>query len=377
MTSLANCPKCHSVRSVEDEGYSKKCRQCRAVFFISTRKKRLFPSEEVKKLLEEADIYRSRVLYKVLKGKVMQSDREFISQSVQGSLLVFRQHSGYLDLRGDKVYFVGRVQVEEGKRVTFEALTDMSVEEYKLYLASDPNRTKQLKVGPKPPYNLYVSFMEERKPSLIKHLVEVGVDINFESLDAALRIDGSEELLFVSYPFPMKDIVKLQKRENKYRSLGELEKRAHIKSISTEKTKRTYRRFLSAIFKEAMRKLGLKTNETIKYVFRIENPQLLRNFHTQWTKQGWRPTLLKNILREKQKHVYIEIEVVKPQYTSIACNKCGKINERNGKIMKCECGEVIDFQRNAAINILNKNKMYKQDTLNKGEVGCLLPSQVL
>ena len=395
MTSLLNCPKCDSVKSITsfyrvckncrevyfkgkecpkcgsenfwfDEN-RKVCKQCHAFFFVSERVKKVFPSDDVKEILKKADEWRSKAIYEQLKGKVMQSDREFLSQMVERSLLVFRLHSGYLDLRDDKVYFVGRVQIGEDKRVDIEMPTDISLEEYKLYLASDPERKKQIKLTPHNPYNLYVSFLREYKPYKINHVVEVGADVNFYELVAEIRIDGKDSFP-IRYPFPKKDIVKLQRRENKYRSMGELEKREHVKRIAMEKTKRTYARFIEEVHKQAREKLKQKTNKGIKYVWRIENPRILRNIHSQWTMQGWRPTLLKNTLREKAKNIYLEIEIVKPQYTSVSCNKCGKIHNREGEILKCECGEVIDWQRNAAKNILNKY------TPKRSEVGCLLTS---
>jgi len=391
LTSLLNCPKCHSVKSITsfyrvcrncgevfftetcpkcgsrdfwfDEN-RKVCKICHSFFYISGRVKKAFPSEEVKEVLRKADEWRKKAVYEKLKGVVMQSDREFISQMVEGSLLVFRLHSGFLDLRGDEVYFVGRVQISEVERVNIEILTDVSVEEYKLYLASDPERKKQIKLTPHNPYNIYVSFLREYKRNKVNHLVEVGADINFYELTAEVRIDGGDSFC-VRYPFPKKDIVKLQRRENKYRSKGEREKREHVKRIATEKTKRTYTRFIEEVHKQAREKLKLKTNRGIKYIWRIENPHILRNLHSQWTMQGWRPTLLKNTLNEKAKHIFLEIEIVKPQYTSVTCNKCGKIHNREGEMLKCECGEVIDWQRNAAKNILNRS------TPKRSEVGCL------
>ena len=53
-----------------------------------------------------------------------------------------------------------------------------------------------------------------------------------------------------------------------------------------------------------------------------------------------------------------KITKVEPSYTSQTCCKCGVINKSNrqGEIYKCTCGNLIDADTNAAINILHKGK---------------------
>lgn len=347
-----NCIKCNSVRSVYK---SKKsdiyiCNVCSASFFISARKKQFFPQPEIQKILSKADKYRAN---KVYESALTMQERENARDTMKGKLLKFRHGNGWLEQKDNDIYFIGRIRADDDDTTTkFEVETNMSIEEYKLYLISDPERDKQIKISPYPPYNLFVSFIKEKRPVEKRHIIEIGVDINFPILVGAVKIDGSEPF-FVELPFPNNKIIKLQERENKARSERNLAKQSMLKSIASRITKGTYYRFIEKVHKETKKQMDLKTNKTIKYLWHIENPNILRNLYSQFASQGWRATVLKLCLEEKQKRSYIEIIEEHPAYTSVMCNKCGLINKRRGDILKCECGEIINWHRNAALNILN------------------------
>jgi len=274
---------------------------------------------------------------------------------MKGKLFLFRQGNGYLILRGGVVYFRGRVRTEPNKTELFEVRTNLSVEEYKLYLASDPQRIKNIMLSPHPPYNLYVSFMREKKQPERNHIAEIGVDVNFPILVAAISVDGKEPF-FVEEPFPHNKINKLLKRANKAQAEGNLGRKSMCHEIAARIGKGTYYRFIEKVHKAVRQSLTLKRNRTIKFIWHIENPQVLRNLHSQFTMQGWKPTILLHCLKEKQARLYVEIKKEVPSYTTVTCHNCGTINNRGGDVLKCEgCGTEIDWHRNAALNLLGRN----------------------
>ena len=347
-----NCIKCKSTRSVYGNRKTGiyKCRECGAEFYMSTRKKNFYPDSETQKILSMADKYRMEKAYHV---DLPIQERENMRDTMKGKVLKFRHGNGHLEERDGKIYFMGRVMIVDGMKKEIDVKTNMSMEEYKLYLMSDPNRDKTIMISPHPPYNLCVSFMKERRTLKVKHLVEVGVDVNFPVLVGAVKINGNNPF-FVEIPFPQKRVMKLQERENKARSENNLALQSKLKSLASRISKGAYFRFIEKVHREAKKRLGLKTFKSIKFIWRIENPKVLRNMHSQFAHQGWKPTLLDNCLREKQSHIYLEIEKRNPAYTSVMCNKCGRINKRGGDKLDCECGEVIDWHRNASLNLLNR-----------------------
>ena len=64
-------------------------------------------------------------------------------------------------------------------------------------------------------------------------------------------------------------------------------------------------------------------------------------------------------LRWKAKKFGTEFIMIDPAYTSKTCCKCGLVHEDmtlKDRVMVCECGNVMDRDVNAAINIMNAGK---------------------
>lgn len=240
------------------------------------------------------------------------------------------------------------------KTKKFLAPTNISKEEMKIYSYGDPKHDQTVRLSLQKPYNLYIKLSKVIRQTERKHLVEVGVDLNFQIIVGAIKIDGEMiKEIFIKQPFPMKIILKLHKKENLAQSAGNLPKKSMIQSTASRITKGTYYRYIETIQKYAKKYLKLKRLDKIKFIWYIENPFVLRKMNSQFMKQGWKPTILKLCLEEKAKFIYIGIVERNPAYTSIACNKCYIVHDRKGKEMKCECGEVIDWDENAALNLLN------------------------
>jgi len=291
--------------------------------------------------------HNKKKLYKILKDK-------------KTTKLTFNISEFFLK---DEVWFEGNLITgidEDGKRDkhTISMPTDVSIEEYKNIKNIDEKFDRKVSLSSSYPYNLYVTLFRNSKLRKINNKVEIGVDLNFPILVAAVKING-EEPFFFETPFPENKIRKLHERANIEVSKGNLPKKSMFQNTAKRISKGTYYRFIEHVHKEVRNKLKLKSNKNIKFIWKIEAPFVLRKLNSQFMKQGWKPTLLKLCLEEKRKFMYLEIVEVSPANTSAGCNKCGKIHKsRTKKIMTCDCGEVICWHRNAALNLLSASKKY-------------------
>lgn len=382
MQCKSNCIKCKSKRTLENVEKFLKCNNCGTEFYVSTRKKRAYPDKENKDILKRADKYRLEQIYEKMNKVVHQSERENIRDTMKGKLLKFRHSSARwnLNLIDDKIQISVLVKTENGSEEV-NMLTNISVEEYNLIKISDPKFDKTVYINPYYPWNVYISFLRERK--IIKnhsHIVEIGADINFNEHFAKIRIDKNIKTKTVKSKFPKEKIEKLLKKENKEQSKGNLPKKTMFHSISINETKSAYRRFIEKIHKESRNELGLKTYKSIKFIWYIENPTVLRKMHTQFMKQGWKPTMLKYCLEEKQNRIYIEIIERNPAFTSRICPNClniySKEEKEKMKTLKCDCGFTGEWHEAASLNLLNGNygiicyKCGKPNMININKLNC-------
>lgn len=136
----SNCIKCKAERSVRNDKEKTNlliCNKCNAVYYISTRKKETFPTVEVQKILSSADKYRAKKVYDT---DITVQERENVRDTMRGKLFKFRHGNGRLEEREDGIFFVGRLRIDDGETKQIEVKTNVSIEEYILYLSSDPKK---------------------------------------------------------------------------------------------------------------------------------------------------------------------------------------------------------------------------------------------
>lgn len=367
-----NCPECKGTRTLlkDRNETSYRCKQCGEQFSISMRVKRLFPDIDTRKILKEYNRYRTKKVYESTKSIVSCPERENLRDMTQGKLIRFRDgdwsfsvepyeytRGGIITKKEQCIWFSARLKTEDDTK-KIKVPTDMSIEEYKLYQYGDKKNKKQIHISGVYPYNLHISLLRKIKrseTSEIKYKIFIGTDLNFPIVVSAINIDKIQdsEKFFVKTPFPENRIRRLHERKNKYHSEGNLQGSSNLQNISSKITKGSYYLHVGNVFSKIKKQLKIKNLKNVKIIWYIEDTIVLRKLHSQFTAQGWKPTVFKECLDNKSRNFFIEVKEVNPAYTSITCNKCRKRNARRGEKMKCECGEARDWHENAAINILH------------------------
>jgi len=280
------------------------------------------------------------------------SERENVKNIMKGAIMRFRGN-GKLEVHEDNgkisIHFVGRIKSPEINKI--DVPTNMSIEEYKLYLSTDPQQSKTILLDSYS-HNLYVTFMKEcRVNDEPRHIVEIGADVNYANNTAAIRIND-KKVFFIVSDYPEEKIRKLLDAKNKCK---EKNKQSLIQNKIKEIKRGMYLGFIENVHKTAKEKLKLKNYKNIKFVWYIEDPNIIRKMHSQYNHQGWCPSELDKWLKEKSSHMYLDIKYRNPAYTSVKCSSCGKINERRGDKLNCECGLIIGWHENATLNLLQSS----------------------
>lgn len=182
--------------------------------------------------------------------------------------------------------------------------------------------------------NFYIKFIwQTEDPQLNENQKSLGIDIGYKKLiaDSNGKFYGEE----------LEEIYK--KLANKSRG-----SKNHKDLLTYKKNKinETCNNFLNE------NEIGYLFVENLKNV--KKNSTYHKKFNNKL--QYWSYSQTITSLQLKCKEHGIILEKVSPAYTSQLCSKCGTIDKENrkGEIYQCSCGNLIDADTNAAINILHR-----------------------
>lgn len=194
--------------------------------------------------------------------------------------------------------------------------------------------------------NYYINFIYEGYPDMVSNnsTNAIGIDIGYKKLisDSNGNFYGTDlEMLY-------NKIARKQRGSKNYKQ-----------SLTHKKNK------INEVVNEFMNK-----NTDIKYLI-VEDLKSVKNknkFNKKFNNkiQYWSYKQVLDKLKLVSEERDIILEKVSPFYTSQMCSKCGIIDkdQRIGEIYQCICGNIIDADYNASINILHRGSYSTSNTKN-------------
>ena len=117
-------------------------------------------------------------------------------------------------------------------------------------------------------------------------------------------------------------------------------------------------------------KFVIKMNAGIIHLEKLEG---IKDNIDNWFRRHWTYYQLQQMIEYKAKMNGIEVRYIDPVYTSKMCSKCGVINKNftlEDRVYKCDCGNLLDRDYNASINIARsmsyiEKKLRKKDKIEE------------
>lgn len=206
------------------------------------------------------------------------------------------------------------------------------------------SKINQIEVGPK---WFYVSVEVAEEP-LQQATKWIGVDLNTTGHCCVVANSNTGKVLKLgkkAYHIHKKyrDIRKRLQRKRKGRKLKAIRKRE--RNIERDLNHKISKKLVEYAKEN---KCGLKL-EDLKGIRKAKSTNSFRYGLNSWSFYH-----LRKMIEYKAKLRGVEVQYIDPAYTSKECSRCGLIANRNGKVLKCQCGHVAHADVDAAFSIASR-----------------------
>ena len=183
--------------------------------------------------------------------------------------------------------------------------------------------------------NFYIKFIYEKQtPEKIDGNNKIGIDIGYKKL-----ISDSNGMFYGKEVKTIYESIVNKKRKSKNYKQSLIYKKNKINEIVNKFIKENNN--VDTIFIEDLKRVKDNSKFSNKFMNKL---------------QYWSYKQVINKLNNYCEEHRINLVKVSPEYTSQKCSKCGIIDKSNrkGEIYQCSCGNLIDSDYNASINILHR-----------------------
>jgi putative transposase len=230
--------------------------------------------------------------------------------------------------------FIGlKIPINNGKQKTKQI--NLPIKYHKQSLKyKDWNRKSTIQLS-KVNNNFYIKFIyEKQNPEKINNNNTIGIDIGYKKL-----ISDSNGKFYGKGLVNIYNSIANKKRKSKNYKQHLIYKENKINEIVNKFIKENIN--VSTIYIEDLKKVKDNSKLNTKFLNKL---------------QYWSYKQVINKLNNYCEEHGIILEKVSPEYTSQECSKCGIIDKsnRNGEIYQCSCGNLMDADYNASINILHR-----------------------
>lgn len=217
---------------------------------------------------------------------------------------------------------------------------------------------------------LYLSFKQPESINQLDKDTIIGIDMGYSNL-AVCGLNNGLDRLFLGKNDSENSIqnirkIMINKKRNliKYMKLakGSHGRKRKMRTLNNYNSwEKNYMKTKNHQISVEIIKFALKNNaETIQ----MEKLKGIKDeVDNNWFKRHWTYYQLQQMIEYKAKMNGIEVRYINPAYTSKICSKCGVINKDlklEDRIYKCDCGNLLDRDYNASVNIARSTSYVKK-----------------